>query len=58
MAPRIGNWLFHDRLTKTMRRFFFSWLWVAGEWKNRTDKTDKTDIDKSFACFMGFTVRF
>src|ERR1041384_6476704 len=24
MATRIGNWLFHERLTKTMRMFFFS----------------------------------
>src|SRR5258705_12056606 len=38
----MGSWLFHERLTKTIRIFFFSWA-VAGGQKNRTDRTNETN---------------
>src|SRR4030095_7552302 len=39
----MGSWLFHERLTKKIRIFFFSWA-VAGGQKNRTDRTNETNM--------------
>ena len=41
MAMRKGSWLFQERLTKTMRRFFFSWPWAGKGNDHRTNKAHR-----------------
>src|SRR5512135_3496906 len=43
MATRMGNWLFHDRLTKTMRRIFFSWAWARKQCRNGMQRANRSD---------------